>query len=164
MLQAMPWSATRRWNCSLAHWPPLPHPPWWTIGRASTSRRASQRRTPPSRVSMAGCGRIAERDTVHLAPPGPGRTRTLAVRLQRCATSLAPRMEDTIRARVHQQPATGSSAALCRWLRTSSRRYLPIEQIHQPERMQGDKGKGATEHGDQTKPALSGAKICSHAL
>src|SRR5262245_2248989 len=54
---------------------------------------------------------------------------------QRYATSLATRMEDTIGVRLHLQPATGSDAALCRWLRTSSRRYhRPIGQIHRAER------------------------------
>lgn len=67
--------------------------------------------------------RIVERDAVHVAGPGPGRTRTLAGRLQRYATSLATRMENTIGVCLHLQPATGSGAALCRWLRTSSRRY-----------------------------------------
>src|SRR5215510_14513341 len=44
-------------------------------------------------------------------------------------------MEDTIGVRLHLQPATGSGAALCRWLRTSSRRYhRPIGQIHRAER------------------------------
>jgi hypothetical protein len=59
-------------------------------------------------------GRIAERDAVHLAGSGPGRIRTLAGRLQRCATSLAARMEDTIGVRRHLQSATGSGAALWR--------------------------------------------------
>src|SRR5215475_7167131 len=44
-------------------------------------------------------------------------------------------MEDTIGVRLHLQPATGYGAALCRWLRTSSRRYhRPIGQIHRAER------------------------------
>jgi hypothetical protein len=46
-------------------------------------------------------------------------------------------MEDTIGVRLQLQPATGSGAALCRWLRTSSRRYhRPTGQIHLPERTQ----------------------------
>ncbi|MFK4535376.1 transposase InsO family protein [Bradyrhizobium ottawaense] len=81
--------------------------------------------------------RIAERDAVHVAGPGPSRTRTLAGRLQRYATSLATRMENTIGVRLHLQPATGSGAALCRWLRASSRRYhRPTKSIQQPERTQ----------------------------
>src|SRR5262249_52926267 len=88
-------------------------------------------------LQWPAAGRIAERDAVHLAGSGPDRTRTLAGGLQRCATSLAARVEDTVGVRLYLQSATGCGAALCRWLRASSRRsHRPIGQIQQPERTQ----------------------------
>src|SRR5260370_28296604 len=61
----------------------------------------------------------------------------LAGRLQRGTTTLATRMEDTVRVRLHLSSAPGSDAALCRGLRASSRRYhRPTWQIQQPERTQ----------------------------
>src|SRR5437764_10171404 len=61
----------------------------------------------------------------------------LAGRLQRGTTTLATRMEDTVRVRLHLPSAPGSDAALCRGLRASSRRYhRPTGQIQQPERTQ----------------------------
>src|SRR4051794_25512757 len=47
----------------------------------------------------------------------------LARRLQRLTPPFTARMEDTFRVRLHLQSAPGSGAALCRWLRASSRRY-----------------------------------------
>src|SRR3954470_9138083 len=61
----------------------------------------------------------------------------LAGRLQRSTTSLAARVEDAVRIRLHLPSATGSGAALCRGLRASSRRYhRPTGQIQQPGRTQ----------------------------
>src|SRR5437660_12782510 len=61
----------------------------------------------------------------------------LAGRLQRGTTTLATRMEDTVRVRLGLPSAPGSDAALCRGLRASSRRYhRPTWQIQQPERTQ----------------------------
>ncbi|QCJ86302.1 hypothetical protein DAA53_38895 [Bradyrhizobium sp. WBAH23] len=52
-------------------------------------------------------------------------------------TALTARMEDTLRVRLHLPPAPGSGAALCRWLRASSRRYhRPTGQIQWLERTQ----------------------------
>src|SRR5947209_16206179 len=61
----------------------------------------------------------------------------LAGRLQRSTTSLAARVEDAVRIRLHLPSATGSGAALCRGLRASSRRYhRPSGQTQQPGRTQ----------------------------
>src|SRR5438105_12258657 len=61
----------------------------------------------------------------------------LAGRLQRRTTTLAARMEDAVRVRLHLPSAPGSGAALCRGLRASSRRYhRPTGQIQQPGRTQ----------------------------
>src|SRR5579871_2117591 len=61
----------------------------------------------------------------------------LAGRLQRCTTTLAARMEDALRVRLHLSPATGSGTALCRKLRASSRRsHRPTGQIQPPGRTQ----------------------------
>src|SRR5579871_6793622 len=61
----------------------------------------------------------------------------LAGRLQRCTTTLAARMEDALRVRLHLSPATGSGTALCRKLRASSRRsHRPTAQIQPPGRTQ----------------------------
>ena len=50
--------------------------------------------------------------------------------LQRSSSTLAARMEDAVRVRLHLPSATGSGAALCRGLRASSRRFhRPTGQI-----------------------------------
>src|SRR5215212_5112186 len=59
----------------------------------------------------------------------------LARRLQRHSTPLAARMENPVRVRLDLPPAPGSGAALCRWLRASSRRYhRPTGQPKRHER------------------------------
>jgi hypothetical protein len=59
----------------------------------------------------------------------------LARRLQRHSTPLAARMENPVRVRLYLPPAPGSGAALCRWLRASSRRYhRPTGQPKRHER------------------------------
>src|ERR1700730_17018099 len=61
----------------------------------------------------------------------------LAGRLQRRTTTLATRMEDTFRVRLHLPPAPGSGAALCQELRASSRRsHRPTGQTQQSGRTQ----------------------------
>src|SRR4051794_11202884 len=61
----------------------------------------------------------------------------LVGRLQRSTTSLAARVEDAVRIRLHLPSATGSGAALSPGLRASSRRYhRPTGQIQQPGRTQ----------------------------
>src|SRR5215208_1422352 len=59
----------------------------------------------------------------------------LARRLQRHSTPLAARMENPVRVRLDLPPAPGAGAALCRWLRASSRRYhRPTGQPKRHER------------------------------
>src|SRR5947207_15228754 len=59
----------------------------------------------------------------------------LARRLQRRTTTLATRMEDAFRVRLHLPSAPGSGAALCQGLRASSRRsHRPTEQSKRQER------------------------------
>src|SRR6476620_7150714 len=61
----------------------------------------------------------------------------LAGRLQRGTTTLAARMEEAVRVRLHLPPAPGAGAALCRGLRAGSRRcHRPTGQIQQPGRTQ----------------------------
>src|SRR5882757_3675240 len=61
----------------------------------------------------------------------------LADRLQRRTTTLATRMEDTFRVRLHLPSAPGSGAALCQELRASSRRsHRPTGQPKRQERTQ----------------------------
>jgi putative transposase len=58
-------------------------------------------------------------------------------RLQRRTTTLATRMEDTFRVRLHLPSAPGSGAALCQELRASSRRsHRPTGQFKRHERTQ----------------------------
>ena len=75
--------------------------------------------------------------SVHVTCPGPRRAWMLAGRLQRRKTTLATRMEDAVRVRIHLPSATGSGAALCRRLRASSRRsHRPTGQIQRQGRTQ----------------------------
>src|SRR4051794_30702855 len=61
----------------------------------------------------------------------------LAGRLQRRTTTLATRMEDAFRVRLHLPSAPGSGAALCQELRASSRRsHRPTAQPKRQERTQ----------------------------
>src|SRR3954470_5363136 len=61
----------------------------------------------------------------------------LAGRLQRRTTTLATRMEDAFRVRLHLPSAPGSGAALCQELRASSRRsHRPTGQPKRQERTQ----------------------------
>src|SRR3981081_838108 len=61
----------------------------------------------------------------------------LAGRLQRRTTTLATRMEDAFRVRLHFPSAPGSGAALCQELRASSRRsHRPTGQPKRQERTQ----------------------------
>src|SRR3954466_12916808 len=89
------------------------------------------------KLQWAAAGAAAERDAVHVVGPGARCSSMLAGRLQRSTTSLAARVEDAVRIRLHLPSATGSGAALCRGLRASSRRYhRPTGQIQQPGRTQ----------------------------
>jgi integrase len=69
----------------------------------------------------------------------------LAGRLQRRTTTLATRMEDAVRVRLHLPSAPGSGAALCQGLRASSRRsHRPTGQPKRQERTQNWIKLGAT--------------------
>src|SRR5215218_9799668 len=76
----------------------------------------------------------------------------LARRLQRHSTPLAARMENPVRARLDLQSAPGSGAALCRWLRASSRRYhRPTGQPKRHERTRNWIKLGGKVNGTQRK-------------
>src|SRR3954453_8878280 len=72
----------------------------------------------------------------------------LAGRLQRRTTTLATRMEDAFRVRLHLPSAPGSGAALCQELRASSRRsHRPTGQPKRQERTQNWIKLGGTVSG-----------------
>src|ERR1700694_3652050 len=85
----------------------------------------------------------------------------LAGRLQRRTTTLATRMEDTFRVRLHLPPAPGSGAALCQELRASSRRsHRPTGQTQQSGRTQN----WITPGGNVTTPANQEVLASARAL
>src|ERR1700730_3561053 len=88
-------------------------------------------------LQRPAAGWIIERDAVHVAGPGSRCPPMLAGRLQRRTTTLATRMEDAFRVRLHLPSAPGSGAALCQGLRASSRRsHRPTGQPKRQERTQ----------------------------
>lgn len=77
-------------------------------------------------------GRLRDELLNDLAGPGPRRTRMLARRLQRHASSLATRMESTIGVRHHLQPATGSALRY-----TDGSASAPVAASAQPGKSNG---------------------------
>src|ERR1700730_11160685 len=115
-------------------------------------------------LQRPAAGWIIERDAVHVAGPGSCCPPMLAGRLQRRTTTLATRMEDAFRVRLHLPPAPGSGAALCQELRASSRRSnRPTGQPKRQERTQNWIKLGGNVTGQEVSATRKLLDITYHA-